>query len=86
MPSSETCPKCSTRFPTRQAQVSRGTRAGFNGFARKGPDIRRTHCWYVSESSDLPFFGVIPPQALRWVIPGLLANCVVLAFLQRHHG
>jgi len=86
MPATETCPKCSARFPTRKALLSLGARVGYNGFGRKGPDVRCPNCWHVAESHNLRLFGFIPTHALRWVVLGLLAACVAVAFLQRHHG
>jgi len=84
MPSPEICPKCSARFSARKGLLSGGVRGGYNAFSGGGPAVRCPNCWHVSEARHLRLFGFLPTHALRWVVLGILAVCVILSFVQRH--
>lgn len=74
----ESCPRCSALFPARKALVSSGVGVSQNALASR-MQVRCPECWHIFTARTLHLFGFLPPSGLRWVVPGLLVACVVLA-------
>jgi hypothetical protein len=86
MHTTELCPKCNAEFPASKHLVSHGMRVGDSWFSRKGPEVRCPNCWHVSEAQHLRLFGILPSHAVRWVVLGILAVCVLISVLQKRQG
>ena len=80
----ETCPKCSAEFSSRKALLSGGVRVGNNAFSSRGIATRCPNCRHIFPAQQLRLFGVLPPNALRWVVAAILVTCVVILFAQKH--
>ena len=82
----EVCPRCSHEFPARKAIVSGGMRLGYYSLHDKGPVVCCPHCLHVFKPEKLRLFGILHPDAMRWVVPALLGLCVVIAFVHKNWG
>lgn len=89
MSHAEICPKCSAAFDARKTLLSGGVQVGANVFSRRGPHalkVRCPNCWHTYPPETHRLFGVLPAEALPWIVGGLLALCVLLSFLVPRAG
>lgn len=85
----EICPKCSAAFDARKALLSGGVQVGASMFSRRGPyalKVKCPNCWHTYPPQNHRLFGVLPPDALPWIVGGLLALCLVLLFFLPRAG
>lgn len=86
MHTTELCPKCNAEFPAHKHLVAHGMRLNHSWLSGTPPDVRCPNCWTVFKPQHLHLFGVVPNHAVRWVVLGILAVCVLIACVQKRQG